>query len=77
MELRAGSGCASPRLANSGAQILLGPVAPKKGNGTKYHRSFRKETRKMQKEATHAGGYDSEIHAVVGNRCSICIYRRL
>ncbi len=57
--------------------LFSAQVAPKKSNSTKYPGSFRKETRKSQKEAIYAGGYDSEIHALVGSGYSLCIHRRL
>ena len=50
---------------------------PRKGNSTKYAGSFRKETRKSRKEEIYAGGYDPEVHALVGSSHGICIHRRL
>src|SRR5277367_4457059 len=58
-------------------QVFLGLVAVQKSTSTKYPGSFLRETRKSQKEATYAGGYDSEVHALVGGRYSFCIYRWL
>src|ERR1700683_3090920 len=61
---------------NFGAKFFPGAVALRTSNSAKCPGSFLRETRKSQKEATYAGGYDSEIHAPVWSGHRFFIFGR-